>query len=935
MRRLCKFVFFVAILLLFDVSTVNPANPQPEYDTTTVTPVTTLPPTTITEVNANTLETTAPTPSTSTNLSEPLPTLAAKLVRQRRQHPYTIVRHVVRPAKRGIKSRRRQKWPKYKYGPPNYSAAPPISYYKPTKQYLPDFSVPPKYSPIDELDLTKHLNSAEYDGHPPLKSNHYEDQTMDLDFYSNTEHTFEEHPKIEHIEYSTYDDEKEVPTYSYTSTKTEIRKPHLPTSLYDESKMHGSVYKISSSDSGDSGYEDSHSFTPPDNVYDMHPMSSYERPSPSQGNKFYEYSTLDTSGHPNVHIPATKYGVPDTNIPLLYTPPAKQSSYNAPKPTPVETYSMYDKKLPNAGYNAIKSSGHHSFAEPPSKTNVEITYSPSYEITLPPSPANHKPASADNYHPVPGNFAEPPAPPTPSYHMPEAPPQPPTTYHSPQAPPKRPHRPPAPPPRPSYRPPDAHAPPSYQVPPDLHAPPPFEVPGSHEISAYDDTETHAPPSFQPTESHAPTSFPFPETHAPTSFESHEPPIQPPADDFEVPEPHSPPLYSAPEPPPQPPSTYDPPDSNYASPSSHSEYPQPDYISPSKNLPINSKYMPPAYNYPKSSYEVPIYDPIPFEASSHEEHETYPPHTFENQQMDSHSQSASSPVPTVHAPATHTTSANDDAPTSVRTTKGLRAKTIRKRLRNGTPAVNTKHILDTPELEEAFEASQRHKNQLALKPDAEVNESNHVAAQPSDEPNYFLPTITPDTNEPSYVSTAWNPIRIRSASTPTALPAAPAPKAKANSQTPVAAPAPAAVRPRDRRPNGVRQRQLQQQHVSTFTPTNGVGNTRQTTPLHSGSENVAVVSVNKSHSYSYYGGTSSLPNVNDHNLYRTRPNNYRQPTRAPTVTRQNASTREESAVPQRTTKSVFETTYFKSPHNDDLARHLSEFVRNLPKNHKLY
>ncbi|XP_018794192.1 PREDICTED: extensin-2-like [Bactrocera latifrons] len=921
MRRLWQFVIYATILSLCEVCNGTTAKPYTEDETTTIIPVTTT-------TNANTFETT--TLTTATNLSEPLPILAAKLVRQRRQHPYTVIRHVVRSSKRGTKSRRRQKWPKYKYGPPNYSIDHPITYYKPTKQYLPEIAEPPKYSSIDELDLTNHFNFADYDGHAQ-KGNHYEDQTMDLDFYSNTDHSFPEEPKVTHIEYSTYDAKKEVPTYSYTSTKTEIRKPYLKVQSYKGPKHHGGGYEMSSSSSGDSGYEDTHSFIPPDNVYDMHPLSSYDTPSPQHDGNYYDYTPVDTSSHSNTHIPAAKYGVPDTNIPVLFTPPAKQPDYHAPKPTAADSYSIYDKKIPNAGYNSVKTSGHTSFAEPPPKTNVEITYSPSYEITLPPS--NHKPTAVEDYRPVPGHFAEPPAEPTPSYHPPKTSGyRPTTTYRIPETPAPPAYSPtPPPPPPPSYHPPETHDP------PESHAPPSYDIPESHEIASYEETDLHEPPSYQSPDIHAPTSYEVPELpQDPPSYQPPEPPIHPPSSGFEVPAPHPPPAYSAPEPP-QPPSTYDPPDPNLPSPSVPSQYPQPDYISPSNNLPINSKYMPPAYDYPRSSYEVPIYDPIPFEASNNDEHETYPPHTFENQHIDNHAQSASSPIPTADAPATRHPANKLNTPSPTTITKAFKVKTKRKRLRNSTPAVTTKHILDAPELEEAFEAGQRHKNQLALSPDTVVNESNYVEAQRHDEPNYFLPTITPDVgNDNSYVSTAWNPIRIRAASTPTALPAVTATKAQTAS---VSVPAPTAARPKERRQNSGRQRQQQQQQsvAPSYTSTNGVSTrTRQTTkPLHSASENIAQVTVDKSRSYSYYGGTSTIPKVNDPSTYRTRPNTYRQPTRAPTVTRQNVPTSNrdrdrDEPVPHRTTKSVFETTYFKSPRNEHLERHLGAFAQSLPK-----
>ncbi|XP_053953177.1 uncharacterized protein LOC128859999 [Anastrepha ludens] len=870
MRRLWILVICSAILSVCDVCTETTTS-SIEFFTTTIAPITTTP-------FVNTFETTA----TPTNVS--LPALAAKLVRQRRQHPFTIIRHVVRPTKRGTKSRRRYKWPKYKYGSTHSNVGQPISYYKPTKQYLPDISNPPKYSHFEELDLTNHFNSADYEVRPP-NGNHYEAQAMDLDFYSHASHAFQELPKVSHIEYSSYDADKEVPTYSYTTTKTKKSKPFHK----NAPKQHGGAYEISSS----SDFEEAHTFSPPEKVYDMHPMGSYDTPSSANGNKFYEFTSSEANSPSDIHIPATKYGVPDLNIPLLFSPPTKQPDYHAPNPSTVNSYDVYDKKIPNSGYSSSKSSGHHSFAEPPAKTNVEITYSPSYEINLPPS--NQKPSLIENYHPTSGNFAEPPVHPPITYSVPKTTAHPPATYQIPQSPDP-----------PSYNQPEPPEPPSYDF-YEPHPSPPYETPESQDQPSYDAPESQEPPPYQ-----------VPDSPASPSYEEPEPPIHPPSGAFEVPETQPPPFYGAPESPKQPP------DADYTSTASHSEYPQPDYITPSEELPINSNYMPPAYNYPKSSYEVPIYDPIPFEASSNEEHETYPPHSFESHNMNGHAQSGSSPVPTVTAPATHTPKQDngDNVPPSS-TIKGRRASSKRKHMRNSTP----KHILDTPELEEAFEASQRNKNQFTLNKDADVDESNQVRAQPnSNEGNYFLPTISPDTaNDHSYVSTAWNPVRIRGGSTPTVLPAV---KGQTSST-----PTPTMLRPKGRRPNAVRTSN-RQQTMAEYTPASTVTSTRQTTPLNDKGEKRTIVSVDKSRSYSYYGGTPMTPNENGQTLYRTRSNPQRQPTRTPPVTRQKVSARDETA-PHRTTKSVFETTYFKSPHNDNYERHLATFVKSLPSNHKLF
>ncbi|XP_067613688.1 uncharacterized protein [Eurosta solidaginis] len=963
MRQLWKFVICITILTL---CLVNGEETSAEYlNTTTTTPA---------PITTNT--TTVDTSETLENATTPelLPTLAAKLVRQRRQHPYTIIRHVVRQAKHSPKSRRRYKYPKYKYGPPNYNTGAPISFYKPVKQYLPELADSPKYSPIDEtLDLTNFNTADNYDFHPVSSSSastsnghHYEDETMDLDFYSHTNSgakSYKKTPKLSQIEYSN----KELPTYSYTSTKTTVSSKPLR-SYGKSAKKHAPTY---GSSGVDYSADDAYNFSPPENMYDMHPMGSYDAPSSSHANKFYDFTSVDTNSHSNLHIPAAKYGVPDVSIPLHYMPPpAKPTEYHPQQPSSADSYIVYEKKIPNAGYSSSKDSVQHDFAEPPAKTKVEITYSPPYEIPLP--PAKHKPAPANNYqpppppadkyhpapvekyHPIPGNFAEPPPPPPPpSYKTPKTSAHPPPTYNVPAPPP---YKHPTPPPTTNYHAPEAHVPPAppiyYQETEHESSDPnsyghtdlqesyeSYETPETHAPTNFEEPELNAPVSFEQPESHAPHSFDQPDSHAPPSFQVPHPPIKEPADSFELPEPHAPPVYSAPSAPAE--ETHEP---NYSITSSHSEYPQPDYITPSKDLPINSNYMPPAYNYPKSSYEVPIYDPIPFEASSAEEHETFPPHNFVNQHIDSgHTPAASSPIPTSNAPATHVPSNNEEENTAAapptRTTKLQRPFKKRKRLRNSTSTVSTKHILDTPELEEAYEANQQRKkkHQLALSNDADVNESNNVEAKPSNQPNYFLPTVSPDiVNDQNYISPAWNPVRIRAISTPTALPAALGGKA----QTPPPASTVGIVRSKGRTQPSLRTSTTnRQQSSASFTPSHGLTRTRQTTPVHNegGEQKVAVISVDKSHSYSYYDGTSAPPSTKNANVQRLRSSQKRQQQQqqlahTPAVTiRQKAPTRDHTTS-QRTTKSVFETTYFKSPRND---RYLEQTVQNLPKNHKLF
>ncbi|TMW42845.1 hypothetical protein DOY81_012079, partial [Sarcophaga bullata] len=187
----------------------------------------------------------------------------------------------------------------------------------------------------------------------------------------------------------------------------------------------------------------------------------------------------------------------------------------------------------------------------------------------------------------------------------------------------------------------------------------------------------------------------------------------------------------------------------------------EYIPTAEDLPINVNNKQPPYDYPKSSYEVPIYDPIPFESSNNQEQEVYPPQSYENsnrhqRQPDNNKQefttqtnannNHNTPQKTEKAetrpddvdltepqgPQTNVVHSRPQSPITL-----LRGTRKKKRTKGSSTTVSTtKHILDVPELEEAFENEKRNRN--SQEPDSHA--SHKVENFNNDGP--------------------WNPMKIR-------------------------------------------------------------------------------------------------------------------------------------------------------------------------------
>lgn len=318
----------------------------------------------------------------------------------------------------------------------------------------------------------------------------------------------------------------------------------------------------------------------------------------------------------------------------------------------------------------------------------------------------------------------------------------------------------------------------------------------------------------------------------------------------------------------------------------------EYIPTAEDLPLNVNNKQPPYDYPKSSYEVPIYDPIPFESSNNQEQEVYPPQSYDNTNRQQQQQQANNKpeftnrindnhnppqkpqgtvvrpndVELIEQPQQHQNPIENHAQSPITLLRGIRK---RKRTKGSSTTVSTtKHILDVPELEEAFEKEKRNRN--AQEPDTHA--SHKVENFNNDGP--------------------WNPMKIRTSPIMSTTP-------KTTST---------AINTRTIKNNRYQHRQ----HRTSTTTTTTVAPTR-----------VAIISIEKSRSKTYYDGTVTTPRAYNANYFRNR---YRleNPT---TVKPQMQPPSNEMKFSKRTTKNVFDTTIFKSPIND------GDVYRNLPKNHK--
>ncbi|EDW05409.2 uncharacterized protein Dmoj_GI14581 [Drosophila mojavensis] len=315
--------------------------------------------------------------------------------------------------------------------------------------------------------------------------------------------------------------------------------------------------------------------------------------------------------------------------------------------------------------------------------------------------------------------------------------------------------------------------------------------------------------------------------------------------------------------------------SYSQPDTHQpaqNYPQENYAPPSEELPLTPNHKFPSFDFPKSSYEVPIYDPIPFEASNKDEQESYPPILPENTPNE------------VPSDDTHT-AGSSRTPT----------KSRKRKRRPALATVSKKHTLDVPELQEAYDAD-AHVHARDTDLDTAAHGSRHVE-QKRKYVSYVTPSISPTTTTTT-TSAPWSPMRVRPTSS--------------NGFIPTVVTSTPPTRSRGRGTSRFRSRNPSTEATST------------------------VVTIEKSRSQSYYDGTIAPPTYQQFTVGRgarpTRPTQLRGGGTTPVL---NGGT-ERNATPRRTTKGIFDTTLFKTPQSDrEMERKLLALRQNLPKNHKLY
>lgn len=360
--------------------------------------------------------------------------------------------------------------------------------------------------------------------------------------------------------------------------------------------------------------------------------------------------------------------------------------------------------------------------------------------------------------------------------------------------------------------------------------------------------------------------------------------------------------------------------------------------PPQDLPIDQNHQQPPYDYPKSSYEVPIYDPIPFDSSSHQEQEVYPPQPYDNnswqedtnteyaaepnnvsEQKPSDTDSQEMPHGDVHSAGTrsHGQSTFVTPPPIQRPQGGRKRKRTKGSQYHSTTLATTKHILDVPELEEAFEKEKQKENKY-LTTDPDINESHKVVKV---------------NNGP------WNPMRIR---TPTISGTTPSTTLAINQYS---------NHHGNRNSYQNRYRSTTTTSTTTMAPprhqhhrTRPSAATTQSPPLlHQQTSHlpkIEIVSIEKSRSKTFYDGILSTPKIYNTNFLRNRYRTVQQHQSTSTIaphlsggsqssSSSSSSTATMDRFSKRTTKNFFDTTIFKSPLNEP------DVYRNLPKNHKLF
>ncbi|XP_036671790.3 uncharacterized protein [Drosophila suzukii] len=681
--------------------------------------------------------------------------------------------------------------------------------------------------------------------------------------------------------------------YSKPSFPAHIEEPSFSLDDFQHLKFDGSDFKIPSS-----GYEaqsmdlDFYNHNTEPDLYGAHkfpsldfglvtthehvPHQKYGLPPVQQSfQPDHSFATHYEPPPAPAHPPATRYGVPSAPVEVPSYP-----HHDLPAP---DSYSIYEQKIPNVGY-------HQNFAEPskhPPKhgsnqnPNFEIAYSPpAFEISTS-YQSNHQQSYVPPHPSQPHEgFAEPP-----SNNYVKPPPHPPANSY---APPQHPSS--------SYDQPPQHPSSSYDHPPS-HPSPSYDQPPQHPSSSYDHPPQHPSSSYDHPPQHPSSNYDHPPQHPSTSYEhspqhpssSYDHPPQHPSSSYDHPPQHPSSSYDQPPPDYQhpPSSTYDQPPqhvpTNYVSVDTHSinSYPQDDYATPSQELPLNPHHKFPSFDFPKSSYEVPIYDPVPFEASNRDEQESYPPIL------------ASSP--------------DQNEITSDAHAAGSSKRRKRKR-KPSAGVVPAKHTLDVPELQQAYDADS-HSGESNENADTDTNSSHFVERKQT-----FFNFVTPTTTT-STTPAPWSPMRGRSSTTrgafiPTVVTSTPATPTTAKSRS-----------------RGSSRYRIKQQAVNPSSPD----------PV------TTSVRIDQSHSQSYYDGTIApptrqqfSPTTGGRGSRPTRPGYGRNHGAVSPLALQPADPGRGHPTSKRTTKGVFDTTLFKSPLSDrEMERNLHGLRQNLPKNHKLF
>ncbi|EDV95850.1 GH15547 [Drosophila grimshawi] len=586
-------------------------------------------------------------------------------------------------------------------------------------------------------------------------------------------------------------------------------------------------------------------------------LSPYEHKShkPASVSSSYEHKPHQKYGVPpqeHQSIPASSYEAPESFVPHHYEPPPAppstkygvpaapsytHSALPPPPPPAPDSYSIYEQKIPNVGYH------HQSFAEPPQgppthSANFEISHSkPAYEIST--SYQANEPQYENNY--------QPPAPDH-GYHQPPA-------GHD--------YQPSAPAPGHNYQPPVEH---SYQ--------PSAPSPG-HSYNQPAPDHSYLPPAPSPSEHSYLPPAPHPSDH------SYLPPAPPPSDHSYLP-PHQPTIehnyqpahdFAEPPAPPAPPQQH--PSSSYAQPEAHlpvQSYPQENYAPPSEELPLSPHHKFPSFDFPKSSYEVPIYDPIPFESNNREEHESYPPILPDES-------SNELPLDDAHAAGSSRT------PTKSRKRKRPASSLV----------VAKKHTLDVPELQQAYDADS-HVRVRGTDLDTAAHGTRHVQQKRK----YATPTTTTTTTTTS--ASPWNPMRSRTTPSSVFLPTV-------VTSTP---------------------------HITNRSRGHSRYRNRNPSTESAASSTVVTIEKSRSQSYydgTIAPPTYQHP-IPVHSGRSSRPT--RAPVVRHGAAAALLPGTERNPTLKRTTKGIFDTTLFKSPQSDrEMERQLHALRQNLPKNHKLY